>query len=141
MAGAPTIVKDATPLQRVYEKTYGPFAEATMVDQILDVFTRNTIIEAVEVVGGTESSDEASFNLTGITSGQSHADAITATQHVLADAVDLTEAADGVFLAPEVADEWNVISTGGRLGLNATGTATDLAGLFIKVRFSEYVAR
>jgi hypothetical protein len=140
MAGTNVIPKAELPLQRTFERTYGPFAEASMIDQVLDFFTKDTVVDAVEVVGGTEASVASSFVLTSVSSGQALADANTASQNITS-SVDLAAAVDGTIATPTISTSWNIIPAGGRLGLNATGTATDLAGLFITVRFSELVAR
>jgi len=141
MAGTFVIPKGELPLQRTYERTYGPFAEATMIDQILDLFTKDTVVDAVEIIGSTEAGGASSFKLVSISASQGLAAAISASQFINSTGVDLTATTDGVVITPTINTSWNIIPAGGRLGLDATGTATSLDGLIIKVRFSELSAR
>lgn len=134
MAGQQTIPKAELPF-RSYEKTYGPFAAPA--DLHLDMFTKNTVVDAIEATLSANAGVASGVQLVNITSGQTLAQAITATQYV-GDLFNLELATAHVVANVPVSTSWNLFLPGSRLGLDASGTTTSSANILIKVRYREY---
>ena len=144
---------------RQWEQVYGPFkAGATTLvdsntdtvdvpgelaaDRLLDVFTKRTIVDAVEIVthtsSGTGESQACPARLVNCAAGQGLAAAISASRFITA-SLDLQAATTGAVNTPTIDETYNEIAAGGRLGLDVTPANTpDVEGVLIKVRYREY---